>query len=292
MIVDCPNCGQKFFLNAEKLPLPRTYGGKENGWRLSCGRCKHAWWQPFLPSSKPATSLDAFAPSAKEHKIPQREDYAHQNFKEPSIRQKDKDEVTPPSFFGENQDSSAHSEKNFSSLTGFSRFAEEAFPGNSRPKKAKISFSLIFLCLLFFVFIIAAGYTYRNELISLWRATFPASSIAPTQFLQRQPLILQNVRYDVQPTSGGEKLLVVIGEVVNNNLIPVPILPLHIIVRGACSSEIESSSTSASSSLCPKLEWDYQWDRPQLLPEERVSFQTTYILPKNSELSVVEVTLP
>ncbi len=281
MLIRCSKCSKEYLLNPDKLPSPKFLEGQGEGWWMSCENCNHQWWNQTKKT--PSQRSVASAPIS-----------GFQNFTNLAGLQKVDRESEPtsekitPEFY-----------KSFDKDKSRSTSSEEVIAVAARvlkadPKSIKRVLSApriaLTLFVMFFIGVLGAlSFVYKDQLCpAIQDVLFP-----PQQSLAAlaAPLVLQNVKYGVQPTADGKMSLTVVGEILNDNPSTVTLLPVRIVVWSHC-PENASIQTTVSGANCIKADWQHPWTRPHILPGERLWFQTGTVLSADTQIVRVDVTLP
>ncbi|MCX7338209.1 MAG: hypothetical protein NTX76_02850 [Alphaproteobacteria bacterium] len=255
MIVTCPHCNTEYNLDSVEMPPLKHLGTGEEGWILSCGRCDHEWWLA----------------------VGGRDSQANQN----AYRQ----------FYRE------EGSRDFSAQKIQPTLRPKSIDGYRPPRKRNYAW-MFFKWVLYLVVLGGVsffGFTYRADLCAYWDS-FSASNGSPRPASlspRQQPLVSQNVQYDLQPSEDGQLIALVEGEIANKNSVSLPLRPLKIIVFGDCTAdELGSSDQQQGQPVCVRGEWSHQLDRHHILPGERIWFKSSGVLPAGTKVIQVQVTPP
>lgn len=274
MLIRCSKCLKEYRLNLERLPQPKLLEGQGEGWWMSCAQCNHQWWQQnlhvFEDTFENFTNLSGLQRSSIESQ-PEQETVTPKFYK---AFDKEKTKISPIQ-------------------EEITAIATRILKTDSRNVKRVLSYPRIalFLFVAFFISIFGAlSFIYKDQLCPVVKDLIfsPSQSLATTT---TAPLVLQNVKYGVQPTTDGHLALTVVGEILNDNPSTVTLLPVRIVVWSYCSEE-NMGGSHAPGSNCVKADWEHPWTRPHILPGERLWFQTGTVLPINTQIVRVDVTLP
>ncbi len=99
------------------------------------------------------------------------------------------------------------------------------------------------------------------------------------------PLNVKNVHWDKVIKPDGSLKIAVVGEVMNQNKIESRLRPVHIRVWGPCNISDPSSKT------CMHNGYVHHFQQSIILPNENVSFVASWMLPKGTTISHVDVVL-
>lgn len=146
--------------------------------------------------------------------------------------------------------------------------------------------SFLFWISTFALLILFSGiiYTYRDAFYQKWKNVQQQYSTQMSAL--SLPLVIKQVHWDkVAMPDGGVKISVV-GEVVSQNSVVSRLRPLHISAWGPCDTADQKSPRCLMGGSL------YEFAKPTILPEEHLSFQMSWVLPKGSNVTGVDVTLP
>jgi len=296
VIINCPQCSSEFVLNLDNLPPAKFLQDHGYGWIMACSNCKHRWWHKSeKPSAPPPsqtemsiapisddfedlTNLDGLKKIITRAPIPTEELLSKSAFYKSSARE--------TSYSPNNQESVLDLEGR--------RLKSEPRPVKPRLSKALLCFWLLFLFLI--GVLVGAFFIYKDRIIQkVWNQPTKSAFKSSANIT---PLALQNVKYVSQSTGGGRNYLNVMGEIVNNNSTAIALHPLRVVVWSHCPPENTNPQTpNAASSAeklvnCIKADWSHTWQRPHILPGERLWFQTGTPLAADIKVEKVDVTLP
>lgn len=250
---------------------------------MSCAHCNHQWWHPAKKthSQEPIVSASLhdfqnFTNLEGLHRVP----------REPEPQP---EKITPEFYksFGQDQVKSRLAPDEITTV------AARILKAESKSIKRALSSPRIALTLFlaFFISVLGAlSFVYKDQLLPVVQNVLFSSpqSLATAA----APLVLQNVKYGVQPTADGKISLTVVGEILNDNSSTVTLLPVRIVVWSYCPENVTMQTTVSSGANCIKADWQHPWTRPHILPGEHLWFQTGTILPADTQIVRVDVTLP
>lgn len=298
MIINCPNCSSEFIVHLDKLPPAKFLQGHGYGWVMACSDCKHRWWHkkeekaatpppsqremsiaPISDDFEDLTNLDGLRKIITRTPTPAEEVLAKSAFYQPAARE------TPLS--------SSYNQEPILDLEG-RRLKSTPRPSKPRLSKAVLGFWMLFLFLI--GILMGSLFIYKDRLPKMWgQQPTKATKKAPAK---TSPLVLQNVKYVSQSNGPGRNYLNVMGEIVNNNATAVALHPIKIVVWSHCPANETSLPAPAATppaqttANCIKADWSHAWERPHILPGERLWFQTGTSLPVDVKIERVDVTLP
>ena len=276
--ITCYRCGKEYFVHQENLSAPKFEPGKGYGWWMVCNHCDYQWWQEQPLARVPAEGRHRPAPPPKERgflRPPQSEEV------EFTAQAQHRPRTASPHFKG-------------------------AYTTSAPSRGVTFLWIIFFLCL---ITVLVLAYQHQEQLTRFFQKYItlsekpkappaPQHAAAPPTPQETQQvappavhhLLLENVKYGVQATESGEKNLVVLGEVFNEKTQVVVLNPLKIVALGPCT---EGETPTHADNLCVRAEWSYEWNRPNILPGERLFFQTEKALTGgHSNIQRVEVTIP
>ena len=293
MIISCPQCSSEFVLDLDKLPPAKFLQGHGHGygWVMACSDCKYRWWHknaeqsaafshqtemsiaPISDDFEDLTNLDGLKRIATRASIPTEELLEKSAFYQPGSRE-------------------INNQEPILDIEGRRLKLEP------RPVKPPLSKAFLFFW-LFFIFLIGilmgGFFIYKDQIPKVWDQPTKTSTKPSAKII---PLVLQNVKYVSQSNGGGSNYLNVMGEIVNNNSTAIALHPVRVVVWSHCPVNTDPQAPAAipvdgeSSVNCIKADWSHAWERPHILPGERLWFQTGTPLAADVKVGRVDVTLP
>lgn len=294
MIISCPQCSSEFILHLDKIPPAKFLQGHGYGWVMACSDCRHRWWY------KNEKHSDTLPPQTEMSISPIPDDFEDLTNLDGLKKIKARSPIVAEDLLTKSAlYQSAAPELSPSAIHNAEPILDietRRLRSEPRPKKPGLSKALIFFW-FFFIFLagvlIATFFIYKGQISAIWNQSTPSTVISPASVT---PLALQNVKYVSQSNGGGLNYLNVMGEIVNNNSTSIALRPLKIIVWAQCPPIDTQGSISASANQAPvkcvKAEWSHTWERPHILPGERLWFQTGTSLAADIKIERVDVTLP
>lgn len=248
---------------------------------MSCAHCNHQWWHQIkkAPSreSLSSVSLGDFQSFTNIEGLQRDSHESESNF----------EKITPEFYKPFNKEKIKTPEKE--ELTAVASRILKADPNEIKRTLFSPRIVLPLLTALFIIGLGALSFLYKDLLFpAIKDLIFPPQQSLATA---AAPLVLQNVKYGVQPTADGKIALTVVGEILNDNSSTVTLLPVRVVVWSYC-PENGNTQTTQSGPNCIKADWQHPWTRPHILPGERLWFQTGTVLPADTQIVRVDVTLP
>lgn len=284
MKINCPHCQCAYDLEPVKMPSPKYNATHESwGWKFECAACDHQWWLKLVDEYSQATRpsdvyngpLDARFydnryQTASADVLGKRENREESFAKIEAIKnlpivvpKKSKERVerlVPPPLPKHGVDAYFNQRRNESSF-------------------------LFWLSVLLLSLILAGiVYTYRDAFYQKWKNIQQQYSLNKSAL--SLPLLVKQVKWDKTNTADGGIKISVAGEVLNKNSVVSRLRPLHMSAWGLC------HPADPKSPRCLMGGSFYEFPKATILPEERLSFQTSWVLPKGSNVTGVDVTLP
>ena len=296
MIINCPQCSSEFVLDLDNLPPAKFLQDHGYGWIMACSDCKHRWWHKSAKVSAPSpshtemsiapisddfedlTNLEGLKRIITRAPIPAEEFLAKSAFYQSSTRE------------------TSYAQNNQEPVLDLEGRRLKSEPRSTKPRISKtlLCFWLLFLFLT--GVLVGACFIYKDRIIQkVWNQ--PTKSVTKSS-ANITPLVLQNVKYVSQSAGGGRNYLNVMGEIVNNNSTAIALHPVRIVVWSHCpEAKTNPKTPSAAPSpealvSCIKADWSHTWERPHILPGERLWFQTGTPLAADIMVERVDVTLP
>jgi hypothetical protein len=264
------------------MPSPKYNATHESwGWKFECSSCEHQWWLKLInteiASARKRTGThphyydDHFYDNRYEHSVegePENQNTQTESSREevknlPMIapkRQKERSHrLVPPPLPKQSIDGGFYSQKSESSS--------------------------LFWGFVFFLIIILAGvvYTYRDVFQQKWNDLMLHSSAQVSAM--SLPLDIQNVHWDKVALPEGTIKVAVVGEVLNQNKMISRLRPLHMSAWGPCDQNDKASPR------CMMGGFLHEFQKTTIAQDERLPFQSSWVLPKGSVVTGVDVTL-
>jgi len=278
--IKCPHCQCAYDLEPTKMPSPKYNEMHESwGWKFECGACDYQWWLKLMNTELAlAKRTGTHDYSIDDPLFDTNYQHALSNVSDkkgaPSGEIKNLPIVVPKR--------NAEKPKRLSAPP----LPRQNLSGLMNARQTDASSAPAFFVMIFILISILSGitYIYRDVYIQKWHKlmlTHPTGILAMSL-----PLAIQQVHWDKVIMPDGGIKVAVMGEVFNQNQAVSRLRALHLSAWGPCNPGQKELSK------CLVGGYIYNFKKSMILSEERLSFQTTWILPKGSIVTGVDVTLP
>ncbi|MES2253393.1 MAG: hypothetical protein V4482_06925 [Pseudomonadota bacterium] len=279
MKINCPHCQCAYDLEPIKMPSPKYNEMQESwGWKFECGACDYQWWLKLVNTELALTKRTGTHDNyIDDHFFDN--NYQRSRFKVSDNKDEPLEEIKNLPIVVPKRN--AEKSKRLSAPP----LPRQNLNGLMNSRQADVSSTSFWVSILVLLAIfLGITYVYRDIFQQKWHSLMLNHPMKVSAM--SLPLAIQQVHWDkVDMPDGGVKVAV-IGEVLNQNQAISGLRALHLSAWGPCNSgEKESAKCLVGGSI-------YTFKKPTILPEERLSFQTTWILPKGSIVSGIDVTLP
>lgn len=284
MKINCPHCQCAYDLEPVKMPSPKYNATHESwGWKFECAACDHQWWLKLVDEFAQTTRLNDVYNGPLDARF---YDNRYQSAKEGSAEKK---ESRSESFSGKEEIKNLPIVLPKKTKARVERLVPPPFPKHGVDayfNQRKQESSLLFWVSAVLLSVVLAGivYTYRDAFYQKLKNIQQQYSMQKSAL--SLPLLIKQVNWDKANMPDGGIKISVVGEVVNQNGMASRLRPLHMSAWGLCDpADSKSPRCLMGGSL-------YDFQKTTILPEERVSFQTSWVLPKGSNVTGVDVAIP
>jgi hypothetical protein len=269
------------------MPAPKYNEMQESwGWKFECGSCDHHWWLNLTNEQaslrKRTGTDDAYTD----------DEFYSNHFRDPKSSPYTRTQHVSTQF----NDRGTYKEVRNLPVLAAKRDEEPAKKLSAPPmprqninhalshKKDENSsiFWVSFTVLL--IILCSILYTYQDIFHKKWLSLKITSPMIQNSAMSL-PLLIQHVHWDKAVMADGKVKVAVIGEVINNNQMISKLRPLHMVAFGPC------NPGETTQDKCLTGGFEYTFQKPTILPQERLAFKATWVLPKDSLVTVVNVTL-
>lgn len=286
--INCPHCSRAYELDPLKMPSPKYNEMQESwGWKFECGACDHHWWlklSNFDESSRKRNGTDGYYTE---------EDLYYNNFRDPRA-----EPYTKKSHTGSLNNYAAREEVRNLPVLAPKRESEPSQKLSAPPlprqninhalyRRKDDTSSFFWMTIILLLTILGSVvYTYHDVFYQKWLSLKITNSISMQKSAFSLPLSIQQVHWDKATMPDGTIKVAVVGEVFNNNEMTSRLRPLHLVAWGPCNQgEIPPEK-------CMLGGFEYNFQKATILPQERIAFQASWALPKNSTVpTAVNVTM-
>ena len=276
MKINCPHCQCAYDLEPVKMPAPKYNATHESwGWKFECAACDHQWWLKLVYEDDIATRRTA---TYNGHIDTRFYDNRYQDLGKRSKK----------------GDSFTEEIKNLPIVVPkrpkerVERLVPPPLPRHGVEEyfnRQKNESSSLFWISVLVLSLVLSGivYMYRDAFYQKWQNLKHHHSMQMSAM--SLPLNVKHVQWDKATMPDGRIKIAVIGEVLNQNSVVSRLRPLHISAWGPCDSANKKSPRCLIGGSL------YDFTKAIILPEEHLSFQMSWVLPKESIVTEVDVTL-
>ena len=265
------------------MPSPNYNATHESwGWKFECAACDHQWWLKLVNENYRSRQRVGTYDGPLDARF---YDNRYQN-QAVSNSEKNSDNN---SFSGEEEIKNLPILVPKRNKEQIEKLVPPAFPRhgvdayfNRRQNESSFLFWISTLVLL--VALAGIVSTYRDVFYQKWKNVWQQYSVQTSA--QSLPLIIRQVNWDKTVMPDGGLKISVVGEVLNQNSVVSRLRPLHMSAWGPCDSANQKSPRCLMGGAL------YDFAKATILPEEHLSFQMAWVLPKGSNVTGVDVTLP
>jgi hypothetical protein len=280
--INCPHCQCAYDLEPVKMPSPKYNATHESwGWKFECAACDYQWWLKLVNEDSRMARRGGTYDGPIDARF---YDNRYQNVRTGASSKQN----------NSNDFSDTEEIKNLPIVVPkrnkerIERLVPPPLPRHGVDayfNRRRQESSFLFWVSILVLSIILAGivYTYRDAFYQKWKNVQQQYSLQMSAM--SLPLIIKKVHWDKTAMPDGSIKIAVVGEVLNQNSVVSRLRPLHMSAWGACDpADKKSPRCLMGGSL-------YDFTKPTILPEEHLSFQTSWVLPKGSNVTGVDVTL-
>lgn len=270
------------------MPAPKYNELQESwGWKFECGSCDHNWWLNLASeqtdSKKRTGTNDMYLNST----------YTDDEFYERHFRDAQSSPYTRTQHTYSNE-----ARKEISNLPVLAIKDEKgALHKLSAPpmphqninyalsQKKEEKASIFWISFTFLIFTLCSIlYVYQDVFHQKWLRLKISNPMMQSSAISL-PLLIQHVHWDKIVMPDGKVKVAIIGEVFNNNKMLSRLRPLHMIAWAPC------NQVDKTQEKCMAGSFEYTFPQPTILPQEHVTFKATWVLPKDSVVTAINVTL-
>lgn len=282
MKINCPHCQCAYDLEPVKMPSPKYNATHESwGWKFECAACDHQWWLKLVNENSRVARHGGVYNGPIDARF---YDNHYQN-----VRTGTSDKQNNSNGF-----SDADEVKNLPIVVPkrnkerVERLVPPPLPRQGvdayfNRRRQESSFLFWVSALVLSIVLAGIVYKYRDAFYQKWQNIQQQYSLQMSAM--SLPLIVKKVQWDKVAMPDGSVKVSVVGEVWNKNSVVSRLRPLHMSAWGLCNPADQKSPRCLMGGAF------YDFKKATILPEEHLPFQTSWVLPKGSNVTGVDVTL-